>query len=316
MYWQQYQGVSHIKILVSFIIGILSLLALLLRGLVHSKPLFDTRLLQYPEFVVAILISFLGGGLFVFILSMLGKMLGGILQMPLKDVYHFLNFLAILLLVAITINFILLAKNVSAYWLMIIGLIAIAFSANTLLQLNTEFSFDNIIFPSVIGIAGSGTLVLAVIVIAVKSVPPKQIGKVANFRSVAFALGIAITAVDLGRMLDFQRVRNFNSMIRYSDSGDPLFQERLNTLQSFYQANGYDATQAYDAAVQGAAGTIKLQAFFKGMSQVYWSVKWFCIDLAIIVLILWLIRNHRIILDFLTFKNKRNEAEQAATNKN
>jgi hypothetical protein len=56
-------------------------------------------------------------------------------------------------------------------------------------------------------------LALSVIIIAIKAVPPNQIGKVANFRSVVFLMGIAITAVDLGRILDWGRVRNFNSML-------------------------------------------------------------------------------------------------------
>ena len=96
----------------------------------------------------------------------------------------------------------------------------------------------SIITPSLIGIAGAGIVATSVIIIAVKSVPQQHIGKVANFRSVAFTLGIALTATDLGRLLNFESVRNFNLMIHYTDEGNPLLQERLNMLQSFTKATG------------------------------------------------------------------------------
>src|SRR6476620_852295 len=97
--------------------------------------------------------------------------------------------------------------------------------------------------------AGAAMISTTVGIIAVKSVPQHQVGKVANFRSVAFTMGIALTATDLGRLLDLERVRNFNLMIGYTDPGNPLLQERLDGLKAFYQTNGYDANQAYDAAI-------------------------------------------------------------------
>jgi hypothetical protein len=74
-----------------------------------------------------------------------------------------------------------------------------------IIKVNPWFSFDNIITPSLIGIGGAGIIATAVIMIAVKSVPQHQVGKVANFRSVAFTMGIALTATDLGRLLDLEK---------------------------------------------------------------------------------------------------------------
>ena len=50
--------------------------------------------------------------------------------------------------------------------------------------------FDNIILPSLIGMAEAGMIAITVIMLALKSVPREQSGKVANFRSVAFTMGI------------------------------------------------------------------------------------------------------------------------------
>jgi len=83
------------------------------------------------------------------------------------------------------LTFILLAKKISALWLMIGGLLAVAYTAFRLSRLNTEFSLENVITPSLIGIAGAGIVATAVVVLAVKTVPPQHMGKVANFRSVA-----------------------------------------------------------------------------------------------------------------------------------
>ena len=186
---------------------------------------------------------------------------------------------------------------------MITGLLAVAYTAFSFSRLNTQFSFANIITPSVIGIAGAGIIATAVIMIAVKSVPQHQVVKVANFRSVAFTMGIALTATDLGRLLDLERVRNFNIMIGYTDPGNPLFQERLNGLTAFYQSNGYDATQAYDAAINGITGMINLQSFFLGTSEILLIGSVTSIALALVILLLWILRNHQLLLHFFLFKN-------------
>jgi DHA2 family lincomycin resistance protein-like MFS transporter len=233
LFREQYQGISNLKILISAIIAVVSAAVLLIRGFIHKKPLFDTRLLQYPEFIVALIISYFSGAAFIFNISMLAKLLGGILQMPINDVFHFVNFLCLVIFITLVITLILIAKKFSPYWLMITGLLAVAFTAFTLSKLNPGFSFDNVVGPSLIGMAGSGMIATSVIMIAVKSVPQEQVGKVANFRSVAFTMGIALTATGLGRILNLERVRNFNLMIRYTDPGNPLFQERLNGLQGF-----------------------------------------------------------------------------------
>ena len=315
MYRQQYQGISHPKILVSLIVACVSAAILLIRGAIHKKPLFDTRLLQYPAFSVTIIISVLTGSLFVFTLTMLAKMLGGILQMPMKDIFHFVNFLALILFISLVVSFILIVKKVSAYWLMITGLLCVAYAAFNFSKLNTEFSFNNIVSPSLVGMMGAGMLALSVIIIAIKAVPPNQVGKVANFRSVAFLMGIAIAAVDLGRILDWGRVRNFNSMLRYADPSNAPFMERFNALQSFYASKGYDPDAAYQAAVNGMTGMIKLQAFFKSMSQVFQIAVVVCLLLIAVIFILWVLQNYRMLIDFFTFKNKTNENAQAVSPK-
>jgi len=156
----------------------------------------------------------------------------------------------------------------------------------------------------------------AVIIVAIKSVPPPLAGKVANFRSVAFTMGIALTATDLGRLLDLERVRNFNLMIRYTDPGNPLLQERLNGLKGFYQSNGYDANQAYDAAVNGITGMVKLQSFFLGMSEMLFIGCVVSIVLASVIFLLWIVRNHQMLFNFITFKKPGNEKLQPETGKN
>src|SRR5215203_2573788 len=243
LFREQYQGLSNFKVLLSAILAVLSACILLVRGFVHKKPLFDTRLLQYPGFIVALIISYLSGAAFIFNISMLAKLLGGILQMPINDVFHFMSFLCLIIFSFLIITLILIARKFNPYWLLITGLLAVAYTAFALSKLNTEFSLDTIVTPALVGMAGSGMIALSVVLIAVKSVPPQQVGKVANFRSVAFAMGIALTATDLATVINFERVRNFNLMIRYTDPGNPLMQERLNGLQTFYQGNGYDANE-------------------------------------------------------------------------
>jgi DHA2 family multidrug resistance protein len=307
LFRQQYQGLANIKILITAILAVLSATVLLIRGFTRKKPLFDTRLLQYPGFVIAIMIAFLSGAAFIFNISLLAKLMGGILQMPMKDILHYLNFLSLVIFISLVMTFIMLVRGFNAYWLMITGLLAVAYTAFRLSRLNPEFSFENIISPCLIGMAGAGMIAITVIVIAIKSVPQQHTGKVANFRSVAFTMGVALTATDLGRLLDLERVRNYNGMIRYTDPGNPLFEERLNGLKAFYQGNGYDANQAYDAAVNGVTGMIKIQSFFLGVSEILFIGCIVSIVLAFIVFILWILRNYKMIFQFISFKKFRDE---------
>jgi len=315
LFREQYQGISDLKILISAIIAVVAAAILLIRGITHKKPLFDTRLLQYPEFVIALIISFLAGAAFVFNVSILAKLLGGILQMPMKDVFHFINFLFLVVFVMLIATFIMIVKKVNAHWLMITGLLAIAYTAFSLSKLDPGFSLDNIITPSLIGIAGAGIVATSVIIIAVKSVPQHQVGKVANFRSVAFTLGIALTATDLGRLLNFESVRNFNLMINYTDEGNPLLQERLNMLQSLYKSNGLDADQSYQAAVNGLTGMVNLQSFFLSMSEILWIGCLLSLAFALVLFILWVTRNYQMLFILFNFKKPVHENQPPQTGK-
>ena len=315
LFRERYQGISDLKILISAIIAVVAITMLLIRGITHKKPLFDTRLLQYPEFIIALIISYLAGAAFVFNVSILAKLLGGILQMPMKDVFHFINFLFLVVFVMLIATFVLIVKKVNAHWLMITGLLAIAYTALSLSKLNSEFSMDNIITPSLIGIAGAGIVATSVIVVAVKSVSPQQVGKVANFRSVAFTLGIALTATDLGRLLNFESVRNFNLMISYTDPGNPLLLDRLNALQSFYKSSGLDSDQSYQAAVNGITGMVSLQSFFLSMSEILWIGCVLSLVLALVLFILWITRNYQMFLVLINFKKPVNENPPPQTGK-
>lgn len=313
LYREQYQGLSHIKIVLSSILAIISASILLIRGFLHPKPLFDTRLMQYPGFNLALIISYLSGAAFIFNVAMLAKLLGGILGMPISGVFHFMNFLSLIIFVSLIITFILVARKFSPYLLLISGLLAVAYTAFSLSRLNTEFSLDTITTPALIGMAGSGMVALSVVLVAVKSVPPEQMGKVANFRSVAFTMGIALTATGMTRLLNLERVRNFNLMRAYTDPGNPLLQERLNGLIAFYKGNGYDDDAAYDAAINGITGMVKLQSFFLGMSELLFIGCGIALVLALVVFILWVVRNHQMLYDFFTFKHPADEKLQPGT---
>jgi len=98
-------------------------------------------------------------------------------------------------------------------------------------------------------------------------------------------------------------------MAAYTDPGNPLLQERLNGLQALYQANGYDANQAYDAAINGITGMVKLQSFFLGLSEILLIGCVVSIALVLVVFILWMVRNYQMLFNFITFKHSANELQ-------
>ncbi len=291
LFQEQYQGLSNFKMLLAAILAVVSASVLLARGFLHKKPLFDTHLLLYPAFIIALIIAYLSGAAIVFNVSMLVKLLGVILQMPTPNVYHLMSFMALVIILSFIVTFILITRKFNPFWLLIIGLLAASYAVFSYSKLNTEFSLNNILTPALIAMAGSGMVGLSVIIVANKSVPDHLVGKVLNFRSVAFVLGIALTATDEGRLLNFQRVRKFNMMRAYTDPGNPLFNEQFNGLKATYQSNGYDADQAYDAAVNGMTGIVKSQSYFLGMSEIFFIGSVIALALAIAVFIIWLFRN-------------------------
>lgn len=115
------------------------------------------------------------------------------------------------------------------------------------------------------------------------------------------------------RLLNLERVRNFNLMRAYTDPGNPLLQERLNGLIAFYKGNGYDDDAAYDAAINGITGMVKLQSFFLGMSELLFIGCGIALVLALVVFILWVVRNHQMLYDFFTFKHPADEKLQPGT---
>jgi uncharacterized membrane protein YdbT with pleckstrin-like domain len=96
-------------------------------------------------------------------------------------------------------------------------------------------------------------------------------------------------------------------MSAYTDPGNPLLQERLNGLQAFYNSSGLDADQSYQAAVNGINGMVQLQSFFLSMSEILFIGYILSLVLASILFILWVIRNYRMLFNFINFKKSTNE---------
>jgi hypothetical protein len=93
-------------------------------------------------------------------------------------------------------------------------------------------------------------------------------------------------------------------MLRYTDPSNPQFMERFNALQSFYSGKGYDLMQL-TRRVNGVTGMIKLQAFFKSMSQAFQIAVVVCLVLIAVIFVLWICRTTGCLLIFLHSKIKR-----------
>jgi hypothetical protein len=104
-------------------------------------------------------------------------------------------------------------------------------------------------------------------------------------------------------------------MSAYTDPGNPLLQERLNMLQSFYQSSGLDADQSYQAAVNGLTGMVTLQSFFLSMSEILWIGFILCVVFALVIFILWITRNCQLLFIFFNLKKPVHENPPSQTGK-
>ncbi|HSB93530.1 MAG TPA: hypothetical protein VLC28_10445, partial [Flavitalea sp.] len=70
---------------------------------------------------------------------------------------------------------------------------------------------------------------------------------------------------------------------------------------------------AYQAAVNGLNGMVKLQSVFLGMSEILYVGSIVSLSLAALLLVLWIKRNHIMLYNFITFNKTADENLQPGT---
>lgn len=284
VYYEELEGIDSAGFMVAAFLGLLGGLIFLIRSLTHPKPLLDASLLLYPPFSLATIVIFLTGFHFVGTLSLLAKLLGGVLKMPLHDVLSFIAVLVIFVLISFLVVVVLVKQGLQPVWIIIISLLLIAYQSYTFSAFADDFSFNLVLKPAFIGILGAGGLFIGSLLYAMISVLPPQVTKVSAIHNVIFGLGCALSSSFFTVHVDLERVRQVNYLREYTDEGNPLVQERLTSQQALFLMNGYAPDDALAAAHAGLQGTIKQQGFFKAITQTYFLV--FIVSLLLIAYVL------------------------------
>jgi hypothetical protein len=297
VYYEEFEGIDSAGFIISLSIGLMSGLMFFIRSLTHKKPLLDASLLLYPQFTFATIVIFLAGFHFVGTLSMLAKMLGGVLQMPLGDVLSFLAILVLIVLVSVLIVVVLVKQGFKPVSIVITALVLIAYQSYTFSTFADNFSFDLVLKPAFIGIIGAGGLFIGSLMYAMTHVPRQQVTKVSALHNVIFGLGCALSSSFFTVHVDLERVRQVNYLREYTDEGNPLVQQNLLSQEALLMSNGYSPEEASAAADAGLQGSIKQQGYFKALSQTYFLV--FIVSLVLIAMLL--------IVEFILSFKRKNE---------
>ncbi|MBX7110151.1 MAG: MFS transporter [Chitinophagales bacterium] len=286
VYYEEMEGIESVRFVIALSIGLCSGLIFFIRSLTHDKPLLDASLLLYPPFTLATIVIFLAGFHFVGTLSMLAKLLGGVLKMPLHDVLSFIAVLVVFVLISMLIVVVLVKQGFRPAWIVITSLLLIAFQTYTFSTLADDFSFALVLQPAFIGILGAGGLFIGSLLYAMTRVLPPQVTRVAAMHNVIFGLGCALSSSFFTVHVDLERVRQVNYLREYTDEGNPLVQESLASQQALFMANGYAPDEASAAAYAGLQGTIKQQGYFKAITQTYFLV--FIVSMLLIAFVLFI----------------------------
>ena len=303
VYYEEFEGMNSVGFIVALSLGLLSGLVFFIRSLTHGKPLLDASLVLYPQFTFATGLIFLAGFHFVGMVSMLAKLLGGVLKMPLAVVLSFIAVLVVFVLLSAIMVAVLVRQGYKPVWIVIVALLCIAFQSYTFSRFADDFSFNLVLKPAFIGIIGAGSLFIGSLLYAMTAVPPQQVTKVSAMHNVIFGLGCALSSAFFTVHVDLGRVQQVNYLREYTDEGNPLVQQSRSSQQALYMMNGYSPDDAAAAADAGLQGSIKQQGYFKAITQTYFLV--FIVSLLLIALVL--------LVEFIrTFKKKEQPAPSPA----
>lgn len=286
VYYEELEGTDSAGFVIAASLGLLCGLIFFIRSLTHEKPLLDASLLLYPQFSLATIVIFLAGFHFVGTISMLAKLLGGVLKLPLQDVLSIIAVLVVFVLLSIIIVVMLVKQGFRPAWIVLTALILIAIQTYTFSTFADDFSFDLVLRPAFIGIIGAGSLFIGSLLYAMNRVLPPQVVRVSAIHNVMFGLGCALSSAFFNVHVNLERVRQVNYLREYTDEGNPLVQENLSSQKMLLMKNGYAAAEASDAAYAGLQGTIKQQGYFKAITQTYYLV--FIVSLLLIAFVLFI----------------------------
>jgi MFS transporter, DHA2 family, multidrug resistance protein len=266
---QEKDWFSSRTILITFVIAIVTLVALVIRELTHKDPIMDLRMLALRNFAVAVTFSFI-----------LGMVLNGSTILLPQFLQNDLGYTAQLSGMALSPGGIalafmmpiagILASKFDPRVIIALGFAVTAFGLFHVTNLYLGVSFSTMVSYRVIQVIGIPLIFIPISTLNYVGVPREkfnQVSGISNFmRNVGGAIGVSLLNTFLARQQQIHR----NTLVAHATHANPFFQRQLDAMTQNFQSMGMGAAEAAHRALLSLSAQIDLQANVLGFANAFW----------------------------------------------
>ncbi|MBC9878568.1 DHA2 family efflux MFS transporter permease subunit [Bradyrhizobium sp. INPA01-394B] len=260
------------NLIISFaVLSAVSLLALIPWELTRDEPIIDLRLLGRRQFGACFLVMLGTGAVLISTTQILPQllqtelnytaMLAGLALSP--------GGIATLLLMPVVGR---LVGTVQPKYLIMFGAMVVAFSMWHLTGLNGDITYGYAALSRIFLAIGLPFLFLPVTTASYDGVPPDKTNQASALinvaRNIGGSMGVALAQTVLAQRQQFHQSR----LIEHAAPSDLGYQQSIDTMTRFFQAQGSNASDAASQAVAWVGRTLQQQVDFLAYIDVFWTL--------------------------------------------
>ena len=253
------------------VLSAVSLLALIPWELTREDPIIDLRLLGRRQFATCFLVMLGTGAVLISTTQILPQLLQTELNYTalLAGLALSPGGIATLLLMPVVGR---LVSTVQPKYLIMFGATVVAFSMWHLTGLTGDITYSYAALSRIFLAIGLPFLFLPVTTASYDGVPPDKTNQASALinvaRNIGGSMGVALAQTVLAQRQQFHQSR----LIEHAAPSDLGYQQTIDTMTRFFQAQGSNASDAASQAVAWVGRTLQQQVDFLAYIDVFWTL--------------------------------------------
>ena len=253
------------------VLSAVSLLALIPWELTREDPIIDLRLLGRRQFAACFLVMLGTGAVLISTTQILPQLLQTELNYTalLAGLALSPGGIATLLLMPVVGR---LVSTVQPKYLIMFGATVVAFSMWHLTGLTGDITYSYAALSRIFLAIGLPFLFLPVTTASYDGVPPDKTNQASALinvaRNIGGSMGVALAQTVLAQRQQFHQSR----LIEHAAPSDLGYQQTIDTMTRFFQAQGSNASDAASQAVAWVGRTLQQQVDFLAYIDVFWTL--------------------------------------------
>jgi MFS transporter, DHA2 family, multidrug resistance protein len=258
-------------IVVFAVLAAVSLLALIPWELTREDPIVDLRLLGRRQFAACFLVMLATGAVLISTTQLLPQLLQSDLNYTamLAGLALSPGGIATLVLMPVVGR---LVSSVQPKYLIMLGAAIVAFSMWHLTGLNGDITYGYAAMSRIFLALGLPFLFLPVTTASYDGVPPDKTNQASALinvaRNIGGSMGVALAQTILAQRQQFHQSR----LIEHAAPSDLGYQQTIETMTRFFQAQGSNASDAASQAVAWVGRTLQQQVDLLAYIDVFWTL--------------------------------------------